>query len=117
MAAASAQAVPSVSSVVEERVLQVDRGVGAHGQAVAQRGLHAVGAEGDQDDLAALLLLDAQGLLDGELVVGRDDPVERRSRRCPCRPAPIRMRASVSGTCFTQTTIFIDGSRPRYPSA
>src|SRR4029079_13048980 len=61
---------------LEKRVLEMEGGGGAHGQTAAQRGLHALRAEGDEHDLPALLLLDTQRLLDGELVVGRDDPVE-----------------------------------------
>jgi hypothetical protein len=60
MAAARAHAVPSVSTALEKRVLEMEGGVGAHGEAAAQRGLHAVRAEGDEHDLPALLLLDAQ---------------------------------------------------------
>ena len=60
---------------VERGVLDVDGGVRAHGEARAQGGLRPLGTGGDEDDLAAALLLDPQRLLDRELVVGGDDPV------------------------------------------
>ena len=60
---------------VERGVLDVDGGVGAHRQPGPQGGLGPLGADGDEDDLAALRLLDPQRLLDRELVVGGDDPV------------------------------------------
>ena len=56
-------------------IVQVDRAVAAHGQAGAQRFFGAVGTETHGDDFTLpALLLDAQRFLDGELVVGRDDP-------------------------------------------
>ena len=53
----------------------MNRTVGAHREAGAQRLLDAIGTERDRDHLAlAAFLLDPQSLLQGELVVGRDDP-------------------------------------------
>ena len=59
----------------QRRIVDVDGAIAAHGQRRAQRLLGAIGAERHGHHLAlAALFLDAQRLLDGELVVGRDDP-------------------------------------------
>src|SRR5262245_1772460 len=61
------------------RVVDVNRSVAAHGQRRAQRLLHPIRTERDGDHLAlAALFLDAQRLLDRELVVGRHDPGDAR---------------------------------------
>jgi hypothetical protein len=63
---------------VEQRVLEVQRRIGPHREAVAKGRLRAVGPQADEHDLAPLRLLQAQRLLDRELVVGGDDPVDVR---------------------------------------
>ena len=61
--------------VVPRRVEQVNGAIRAHGEAGAQGLLHPGGAERDRHDFALpTLFLDAQPLLDRELVVGRHDP-------------------------------------------
>jgi len=70
--------------------------------------LDPIGAERDRHDLAlAALFLDAQRLLDRELVVGRDDP--RDARGVDGLPsAAIFTWVAVSGTCLMVTRIFMN---------
>jgi hypothetical protein len=58
--------------------LDVDRFRCAAGETLAKRLLHAVRAEGDDGDVAAALLLEADGLFERELVVRRDDELQAR---------------------------------------
>ena len=57
-------------------VLDEDGAVGAHGEGGAELGDAVVAADGEHDDLAAMLLFLAQGLFNGDLVEGVHDHVD-----------------------------------------
>src|SRR5262249_7655050 len=96
----------------------VNGAIGAHGQARPEGLLGPLRPEGDRHHLALpALLLDPQGLLDGELVVGGDDPRDAGGVDAPAVAADLHLGRGV-GHLLDRADDFPDpGSPGRSPAS